>query len=172
MPPEQVAGDPDVGPRADLYAWGCLAYEVLTGKPPFVRDSAQRMLAAHLSDAPAAIAPQRGDVPITLERLVLRCLAKDPNERPESADELLRELEVVVTPSGMSSERAAAGNTAATGAKQGVRSLTLVTGVAAVLVVAALALWRAGGSSRGARRVRWQATPLVIARSPCSRSRT
>jgi serine/threonine protein kinase len=92
MPPEQVAGDPDVGPRADLYAWGCLAYEVLTGKPPFVRDSAQRMLAAHLSDAPAAIAPQRGDVPITLERLVLRCLAKDPNERPESADELLREL--------------------------------------------------------------------------------
>ncbi len=147
MSPEQVAGDADVGPRADLYAWGCLAYEVLTGKPPFVRETAQRVLAAHLSDAPAPMAPGRADVPVALERLVLRCLAKEPSERPASADEVLRELEVVVTPSGMSSERSAAGRAVPTKPKpRDLGPMTLVTGVAALVVVAALAYWPSGGA--------------------------
>ena len=98
MSPEQVAGDPDVGPQADLYAWGCLTYELLTGRPPFVRETAQRVLAAHLTEPPPPLVPQRADVPPALERLVLRCLAKDPRDRPASADDLLHELDAVATP--------------------------------------------------------------------------
>ena len=149
MSPEQIAGDSDVGPRADLYAWGCLAYEVLTGKPPFVRETAQRVLAAHLSEVPAPIAPRRAEVPVALERLVLRCLAKEPTERPVSADEVLRELDVVVTPSGMSLERAASGARVDAGIGRRLRPMTLVTGVAVVLVVVALALWRGGNLPLG-----------------------
>ena len=100
MAPEQVAGDPDVGPGADLYAWGCLTYELLTGQPPFVRESMQRVLAAQLTETPQPIAPRRPDVPPSLERLVLRCLAKDSRDRPANADDVLRELDAVVTPSG------------------------------------------------------------------------
>ncbi len=146
MSPEQIAGDPDVGPRADLYAWGCLAYEVLTGKPPFVRETAQRILAAHLSEAPAPIAPRRADVPVALEQLVLRCLAKEPGERPASADDVLRGLDVVVTPGGMSSERATAASeadsarTAAPKQRQG--AVTLLVGAAVVASLATVALFR------------------------------
>ena len=63
MSPEQVAGDPGVDHRADLYAWGCMAYELLAGEPPFVRESAARVLAAHLADAPVPLAERRPEVP-------------------------------------------------------------------------------------------------------------
>ena len=104
MSPEQVAGDPDIDHRADIYAWGCLAYELLTGTAPFVRESVQRTLAAHLTEAPAPIGPRRADTPPGLERLVLRCLAKDPAARPANAGEILRDLDGVFTPAGSSSQ--------------------------------------------------------------------
>ncbi|MFI5245577.1 MAG: protein kinase, partial [Gemmatimonadales bacterium] len=108
MAPEQVAGDPNVDHRADLYAWGCLAYEVFTGAPPFVRDTPQRVLAAHLSEQPAPIASGRADLPLSLANLVMRCLAKDPAQRPASADEILRDLDAAFTPGATSAERPAA----------------------------------------------------------------
>ncbi len=70
MAPEQVAGERDVDHRADIYAWGCLAYELLAGEPPFVRDSTQRVLAAHLSETPVALSLRRADTPPSLARLV------------------------------------------------------------------------------------------------------
>jgi serine/threonine-protein kinase len=100
MAPEQVAGDPKADHRADLYAWGCLAYELLSGEPPFVRFSPQQVLAAHLSEAPTPLVDRRADCPPALARLVMRCLAKDANNRPATADEVLRELDVVSTPAG------------------------------------------------------------------------
>jgi len=98
MAPEQIVGDPDVGPRADLYAWGCLTYELLTAEPPFVRETSQRVLAAHLTETPEPPTLRRSDVPPSLERLVLRCLAKDQRDRPASADDVLHELDAVATP--------------------------------------------------------------------------
>jgi len=98
MAPEQIAGDANVDQRADLYAWACMAYELLTGEPPFVRTSSQRVLAAHLAEAPTPIAERRVDVPAPLARLVMRCLAKDASARPASADEVLRDLDGVFTP--------------------------------------------------------------------------
>ena len=98
MAPEQIAGDSDIDGRADLYAWGCLAYELLSGAPPFVRDSTQRVLTAHLTETPKPFSVVRAEVPAPLGRLITRCLEKEPADRPQKAEELLRELETVFTP--------------------------------------------------------------------------
>src|SRR5215207_1567196 len=97
MAPEQVAGDSDVDHRADLYALGCVAFEVLTGRAPFAGRSAQRVLAAHLSEAPPEVRQFRPDTPPAVADLVSRLLAKDADARPQSAVEVLRELEAPST---------------------------------------------------------------------------
>src|SRR3954447_5909336 len=94
MAPEQAAGDP-IDQRADLHALGCVAYELLTGAPPFTRDTAQALLAAHLADEPAPITRHRPDTPRALADLVMRLLAKRRTERPSSADEVLALLDTL-----------------------------------------------------------------------------
>jgi tetratricopeptide (TPR) repeat protein len=100
MAPEQAAGDPHVDHRADLYALGALGYEVLTGRPPFVGQSPQAVLAAHVTQAPEPLAALRGSVPPALNALVMRCLEKRPADRWQRADELMPHLEAMLTPSG------------------------------------------------------------------------
>ncbi|MEO8194847.1 MAG: protein kinase [Gemmatimonadales bacterium] len=100
MAPEQVAGDPNVDHRADLYAFGCMGYELLAGKPPFTADSQQRVLAAHLTEKPRPIASMRPGVPRQLAAILMRCLEKDPSDRPASAAEILTALESVSTSDG------------------------------------------------------------------------
>ena len=143
MAPEQVAGDPKVDHRADLYAWGCLAYELFSGAPPFVRDTPQRVLAAHLAEDPAPLAVRRADLPSSLANLVMRCLAKDPAQRPASADEILRDLDAVFTPGAASAERPPSG-----GGRVARRNL--IIGAAAATVIAAtafVAIWNRGRST-------------------------
>ena len=94
MAPEQAAGDPSTDHRADIYAFGCMAYEMLAGHPPFHGLSPHKLMAAHMAEVPPAIESLRPDCPPALARLVTRCLAKDPDRRPANADELLQELEV------------------------------------------------------------------------------
>jgi len=91
--PEQAAGDPNVDHRADLYSFGCMAYELLTGQPPFAGRSPQRTLAAHLTEAPVPVESLRPDVPPALASLVMRCLEKEPSARPQSAGEIAAALE-------------------------------------------------------------------------------
>ena len=68
MPPEQAAGDP-VDYRADIYAWGVIAYELLAGRHPFAgKTSAQQLIAAHMAETPAPIVPIRPDVRRSLPR--------------------------------------------------------------------------------------------------------
>ena len=95
MAPEQVAADPAVDARADLYSLGCVAYELLTGAPPFAARAPRALLAAHLTETPAPITTRRADVPPTLAALVLRLLAKSPEDRPQSADDVRRKLDAV-----------------------------------------------------------------------------
>ena len=97
MAPEQVAGDPNVDHRADIYAFGCMGYELLAGEPPFTRESPQRVLAAHLTQKPLPVANKRSDVPRSLAAIITRCLEKDPSNRPQSAAEILTTLESVST---------------------------------------------------------------------------
>src|SRR5713226_6139309 len=73
MAPEQAAGDPHVDARADLYAVGVVAYEMLAGRLPFTASSPQAMLAAHVTVAPAPLVESRRAVAPALSALVMRC---------------------------------------------------------------------------------------------------
>jgi len=97
MSPEQAAGDPETDHRTDIYAFGCLAYEVLTGRPPFTDPNPRKLLAAHMSETPAAVGGVRPDTPPELGDLVTRCLEKDPAARPQHATDLVRVLESATT---------------------------------------------------------------------------
>ena len=84
--------------RADIYALGCVAYYLLTGSLVFEAETTFQMIAKHLQSTP--IPPsQRTDQPVSpeLERLILKCLAKDPIERPQSAARLAQALEFIPT---------------------------------------------------------------------------
>jgi tetratricopeptide (TPR) repeat protein/tRNA A-37 threonylcarbamoyl transferase component Bud32 len=97
MSPEQVAGDPNVDHRADLYALGCMAFELLTGQQPFGNRTPQRMLAAHLTETPPAITTLRPDCPPALAETIARLMAKNPDERAQSATELYPVLDASAT---------------------------------------------------------------------------
>lgn len=99
MPPEQAAGDSEVDHRADLYAAGIVAYEMLAGRPPFTGD-ARRVLAAQISATPTPVALAAPNAPPALAQVVMRCLEKDPMRRFQSADEALATLEALSTPVG------------------------------------------------------------------------
>jgi len=94
MPPEQALGG-DVTPRADLYSLGCMLYELITGKPPFTSDNPTAVISQHINTPPVAPSWLSDACPQELEVIVLRLLAKDPGERPASADEVLAMLERV-----------------------------------------------------------------------------
>ena len=100
MAPEQAAADPHTDHRADLYAFGVMAYEMLTGQPPFVGATPQAVLSAHVTEPPVAVTQRRPTIPPALAQLIMRCLAKKPADRPQTAEELLPVLEMLATPSG------------------------------------------------------------------------
>jgi len=100
MAPEQAAGDPDSDARADLYSFGCLAYEMLAGHPPFVGKTPQKLLAAHMAERPRNIVELRADTPPLLAEMVMRCLEKDAADRPQSATDLVKVLDLAMTTSG------------------------------------------------------------------------
>ncbi len=97
MAPEQAAGDPNVDHRADIYAFGCVAYELLTGQPPFVRDAPHRVIAAHFQETPRPVTDLRPDAPAAVARLITSCLEKDPSRRPQSGDDILVALDNAVS---------------------------------------------------------------------------
>ena len=85
MAPEQALADPEIDHRADIYAFGVLAYEVLTGSPPFKGKSAQATLAAHVVQAPDPIESKREGIPPAIAAMVMQCLEKKPSDRPQTA---------------------------------------------------------------------------------------
>lgn len=113
MAPEQAAGD-DVDARADIYAWGVVAYELIAGQHPFVgRKTAQQLIAAHIAEPPP---PLPAAVPAALATLVMRCLAKTAASRPDSAAELVKLLDA-----------ATAGSPQVPAARRWLRALAVVT---------------------------------------------
>lgn len=100
MAPEQLAGDPAADHRVDIYAVGLLGYELLAGEAPFKSSSPQETLAAQLTRAPEPISKRRPDAPPALAALLTRCLAKNPADRPQTANEVVSLLDSLDISSG------------------------------------------------------------------------
>jgi beta-lactam-binding protein with PASTA domain/predicted Ser/Thr protein kinase len=94
LSPEQAKGG-EVDPRSDLYSLGVVLYELLTGKTPFEGDTPVEIAMKHLSAAPKPPSKLRPDIPPELDMVILRALAKDPDDRYQSADEMEADLERV-----------------------------------------------------------------------------
>ena len=84
MSPEQAAGERDITPRSDVYALGCLAYEMLMGEPPFTGPTTQAIVAKVLTERPRSLTARRSTVPPALERAIHIALQKLPADRWES----------------------------------------------------------------------------------------
>jgi Tol biopolymer transport system component len=100
MAPEQAMADPHQDHRVDIYALGRLGYELLTGRAPFSATTAQEMLAAHVTAVPDPVEKYRAAVSPALAQIIMRCLAKKPADRWQTAEEVLQHLEPLATPSG------------------------------------------------------------------------
>jgi tetratricopeptide (TPR) repeat protein/tRNA A-37 threonylcarbamoyl transferase component Bud32 len=177
MAPEQAAADPTIDHRADIYAVGIMAYEMLAGHPPFTARTPQQLLAAHVSRPPEPLGTVRATVPPDLAAVVMRCLEKRPADRWQTAEELLRALEAVATPgTGTTSTIAVRGGGAppaapAPGGRRGFRTALATAVIIAGLGAGALLLRVAGllpGGSLVERGVLKDKEPILVAefRSP------
>ena len=94
MPPEQATGG-DITPKADLYSLGAMLYEMVTGRPPFLGDDEIAIIGQHINTAPVAPTWHSSHCPRPLEAVIMRLLAKDPAERPDSAQDVFNALDAI-----------------------------------------------------------------------------
>ena len=94
MPPEQATGG-NVTPRADLYSLGAMLYEMSTGRVPFMGDDDIAVISQHVNTPPVAPSWHNPNIPRTLDSLIVRLMSKDPDERPQSAEDVIASLEAV-----------------------------------------------------------------------------
>jgi serine/threonine-protein kinase len=149
MSPEQAMGEREITPRADVYALGCVLYEMLTGEPPFTGPTAQAIVARVMTEQPRSLTSQRRTVPAHVEAAVLRALEKLPADRFDSAAQV---AEALAGHGAVNGTTAAVAPKAPAGAGQWRRRFA----AAAVLAVVALAVatWSVG-RGRGAPAVTW-----------------
>jgi serine/threonine-protein kinase len=138
MSPEQAAADPTTDQRADIYAWGVVAYELLAGKHPFAEktNSPQALLTAQMSDTPPSITVESPGVPRPVAELVLSCLSKTAAMRPANGSALLAALDDPSTARRPSMSVDRLGSRAA-----------LIATLVLVLVLVGAAVWRARAAS-------------------------
>ncbi|HEY0243667.1 MAG TPA: protein kinase [Gemmatimonadaceae bacterium] len=135
MSPEQAAADPKIDHRADIYAWGVVAYELLAGRHPFEgKTTPQQYLAAHLSEAPPSIRRTAPQISGAIGDVIMRALEKDPNKRPQSADEILSRL------GGTSS-----GSGSVMAVKRSMWRWEIIAAAAVALIAAGVAIWQSRG---------------------------
>jgi serine/threonine protein kinase len=155
MAPEQIAVDPSVDHRSDLYALGVVSYEILAGAHPFAGRRAVALLAAHATEKPEPITNRRPGIPSGLGALVMSLLEKRPDDRPQSAESVLRKLDQIAGTH-------TTGGGAVPAAEPPRPRWVLVAGVVAALVlIAAIVYFLFGGPLALAQKVHSGALPLA-----------
>lgn len=134
MSPEQGVGDPTTDSRSDIYSLGIMAYELLSGTTPFAdRLSPHTLLMAHMVETPISLRDKRPEIPVDVAALIMRCIAKEPKNRPSTAGEVVQQLSGMHSlPSTLRSE---------TPSKQGTR-WPVYAAASVVLLVALTVVWR------------------------------
>lgn len=156
MAPEQASGEQDLDHRADIYAVGVLAYELLTGRRPFAGASIHQLLIAQAVQTPVPLLELKPETPPILAAIVMRCLEKRREDRHASAHQLLSALETL--PSG-----AYAGATTIVPRPVRSRVLTRGAGVSLlILAAAALLLWRPWSRAAGAATSAGRTTSVAV----------
>jgi len=144
MAPEVLSGK-DADARSDIFALGCVMYEMVTGRPAFSGTSKATVIAAILEHEPTPIGTLRPDVPATLARLINACLAKDPDNRVQSAHDVLLELRWSTESTATSKSRKS---------KRWLAPIGIVAIVALTIAATAIVLKRGSdGHSPGVRRL-------------------
>ena len=134
MAPEQATADPQVDHRADIYAFGILAYEMLTGQTPFGGRTGQEVLSAHVLEEPLPTSEHRVGLPEDLDRLVMKCLEKAPSDRWGSAEDIVQAL-------GQVARGEAATGIELAGSRAGARWRRVVPATLGVAALTATGLW-------------------------------
>ena len=93
MSPEQCRGLSTIDRRADIYALGCVMFELATGRHVFVKEASGDLLVAHIIETPPRVSAFRPDIPSWMDELVAKMLAKGPDDRPSSMDEIVTAME-------------------------------------------------------------------------------
>jgi serine/threonine-protein kinase len=137
MAPEQAAADPLMDHRADLYALGVVAYEVLVGHPPFHDLAPQQLIVAHAATRPRPLQEHRAAVPPILATLVMRLLEKRPADRPQTAAEVVKTLDAAMSESHTAATVGTYAPARPTPARRAAMVVVAIAGVA--LAVAAIA---------------------------------
>jgi Tol biopolymer transport system component len=143
MAPEQAMGEREITPKADVYALGCVLYEMLLGEPPFTGPTAQAVIAKAVTERPARLGPRRERVPARVEDAVLRALERLPADRTASAAQFAQALRAGAAVPGWADARRPAGGAAREWLRDW-RSWTTL-GVAAAALAAVLL--RGGGAT-------------------------